>query len=78
MFSKKAREPYNAFKKFAVVSVSQSRIVKQALKAVLKSSTLVKAIFTINVSKIERAGKSGQVYCLYCTRATLISKPIPN
>ena len=48
---------YYAFKKFALVNVSESRTVKQAFKTVWKSSTLVKkiAIFTINVSKIEQS-----------------------
>ena len=63
-FSKKARELVKLlrFQKFAVVNVSQSRTVKQALKAPSRSTTLVKkkAIFTINVSKIE---KSFQVSC---------------
>ena len=54
-FSKKAREPYHAFKKFALVNVSQSRTVKQAFKTVRKSSTLVKKAMLVIVSKIEKS-----------------------
>ena len=48
-FSKKAREPQKLLRvqKFAFVNISESRTVKQAFKTVWKSSTLVKAIFTI-------------------------------
>ena len=43
-FSKKAREPQKLLRvqKFALVNISESRTVKQALKTVCKSSTLVK------------------------------------
>ena len=62
--SKKAREPQKLlrFQKFALANLCQSRTGKQAFKTVRKSSTLVKkkAIFTINVSKIEQ---SFQVSC---------------
>ena len=56
--SKKAREPQKSlrFQTIALVDISQSQTVKQAFKAVSKSSTLVKkTIFRINVWKLEQS-----------------------